>query len=114
MATGALAVEFEAAHHLFPNDLAIAKPGQAAHLRRYHDGIVSALSGGREIRNAVPFAPGFDQFPGNVPCDLKSLGNRPPLRYETGKFVRGGKENAFRQFLNLYSNRQFYTTDPTI
>ena len=73
VATGSLAAEFEAAHPQFPDDLAITKPGQAAHLRSNYDGVVSPLTGCREVRNAVSFPSGVDQFPGNVTGDLKSF-----------------------------------------
>ncbi len=114
MAAGRLAVEFESAHPQLPDDLAIAKPGQAAHLRGDHDGVVPALTGGREVRHAVSLASGFDQLPGNVASDLKSLGDRPTLRYEARKFIGSGKENSFRQFLDLYVNGQFHRINRTI
>lgn len=112
--TGSLAVEFETAHPQFPDDLAIAKAGQAAHLRSDHDGVVAALTGRREVWRAVALAPGLDQLPGNVTCDLQSLGNRPTLRYEAGKFIRSAKENPFRQLLDLYVNGQLHRINRTI
>src|ERR1039458_7734539 len=113
MAAGGLAVELESARLQFPRDLPVSEPCQPSHSRRDDDRVVSSFTGGRQARNAVALAPGFDQFPCDVARDLKGLGNRTPLCHEAGKFIRCRKEHAFRQFLNLDSNRQFHTIDPT-
>ena len=114
MAASGLAVELEAANTQPSNYFPIPESAQTAHLCRDHDHVISPLTGCRQIRNAVSLAAGFDQFPGDVARDIERLGNRPPLRYKAGKFIRGRKKQAFRQFLDLYSNRQFHKIDPTI
>ena len=113
MTAGGLPVELEAARLQFPRDLTISEPCPPSHSRRDDYCVVSSFTRSRQTRNAVTFAPGFDQFPRDVPRDLKCLSNRPSLRYQAGKLIRGRQEYAFRQFLNLNSNRQFHTIDPT-
>ena len=49
-----------------------------------HDGIVSPLASGWQVRNAVAFAPGFNELPGDVACDVECFGDCPPLRDEAG------------------------------
>ena len=114
MAASGLAVELESAGPEHPNDFFIPESCQAAHSRSDHDRVVPPVAGRRQVRNPVALAPSFDQFPGDIARDIERLGNCPPLRHEAGKLIRSRKEQAFRQFLDLYSNRQFYTIDPTI
>jgi hypothetical protein len=110
VATGGLAIKLEAAHLQFPSDLPVSEPCQPSHSRRDHNRLVSPFTGSRQTRGAIALAPGFDQFPGYVARNLKCLGNRPTLRYEAGKFIRRREKQAFRQFLNLDSNRQLHTS----
>jgi len=109
VAASGLTVELEATGPELTDDLSVPKSGQTAHLRRDHDQVISPFARCWQVRNPVAFAPSFDQFPSDIACDLKRLGNRPPLRYEARKLIRGREEQAFRQFLHLYSNRQLHT-----
>jgi hypothetical protein len=114
MTARGLTVELEAAQLQLPNDFPVSKSSQTAHSSRDHDRVVPPFTGSRQVRNAIALAPGIDQFSSDVARDLECLGNGPPLRYEARKFIRGRKEQAFRQFLDLYSNRQFHMIDPII
>jgi hypothetical protein len=64
----------------------------------------------RQIRNTAALASSFDQFPGDVPCDIERLGNGSALRDQPRQFIRGREEHAFGQFLDLYPNRQLHTS----
>jgi len=92
MATGGLAVELEATHPQLPNDLTVSESRQPTHSGCDHDGIVAPFTGSRETWGSVAFAPGINQLPSDITRDLKRLGNRPTLRHEAGKFIRGRKE----------------------
>ena len=95
MAAGGLAVEYEAAQLQLPNDLSVTESRQAAHSCGDHDREVSPVIDTRQVRNTIALTPGFNQFPGDVACDVERLGNGSPLSYKAGKFIRGRKEKAF-------------------
>jgi hypothetical protein len=88
MATSGLAVKLEAAYFQLPHDLSVSESGQAAHSPGDHDCVVSPLTGSRQVRNAVAFAPSLNEFSGDVAGDIERLGDGPPLRDEAGKLIR--------------------------
>ncbi len=108
MTAGRLAVKLESTRLEFPYDIAIAETRETAHLRSHHDRVVPAAGGRGERDFALPFAPGLDEFPSYIPCDLKRLCNRPPLRHQPREFVGCCQVKTFRQFINLDANREFH------
>ena len=113
MATGSLAIELEATSLQLPNNLSIPKPREAAHSCGDYDSVVPPVVGSRKDLVTPPRsrAGALDQFPSkDVASDVRRLGDGSALGYEAGKFVRGRKEKALGQFLDLYPNRQFHTS----
>ena len=110
MTTGGLAIERKPASLQLPNDLSIPESREAAHSCGDYNRVVSPIIGSRQVRNTVALAPSFNQFPGDIARDVERLGNGSALGYKTRKFIRGRKEHALGQFLDLYLNREFHTS----
>jgi len=108
MAASGLAVKLESAHLQFPSNLSVSESCKTAHSRGDHDRVVSPLTGGRQIRDAVALTPSLNQFPRHVTGNIERLSNGPPLCDKSRKFVRCRKEQAFRQFFDLYPNRELH------
>ncbi len=63
-----------------------------------------ALACGWELWKSAALTACFDQFASDVACDLQGLGNSPPLRDKTGKFIRCCQEQAFGQLVHMYAD----------
>ena len=109
MAPSGLAVELEAARLQLASDVSVPESSEAGHSGGDHDRVVSPLAGSRQIRNAVAFASSLNQFPRHVARNVERLRDGPALRNEAGEIVRGREEQALRQFLDLYVDRQLHT-----
>jgi hypothetical protein len=92
VASGSLAIELESACFQLPHDLPVAKAGKTTHSGRDHNRIVAQLAYRRQRWNSITIPTCFNQFASNVACDVERLGDGPPLRNETGKFVRCRQE----------------------
>jgi hypothetical protein len=108
--TGGLAIKLEAARLQLPNYFPLAESREPAHSGCDYDGVVAPLACARKILSAVPVAPGFDQLPRNIACDVERLGDSPPLGDQARNLFRGREEDSFRQLLHLYLNRYFHAT----
>ena len=108
-----LALEFEAVSLQSLNDVSIAESHETVHLRSDYDGVISPLRGRRQIWHAFAFAPGLNEFPGHVPCDVERFCNGAALRNKALQFIRCCEKQPFRQFLNANINGQFLN-DPML
>ena len=107
---GGLAIELEAARLQFTNYFPIAISREPAHSGCDYDGVIPPLACTRKILSVVSLAPGIDQLPRNIACDVERLGNSPPLGDQARNFFRGREEDSFRQLLHLYLNGYFHAT----
>jgi hypothetical protein len=87
MAAGGLAVELEAASLKLPNDLPVPEPRKATHSGGDHDRVVVPLAGRGQTGDTTALAPGLNQLPRDVSCDIERLGDSSPLRDQTGEFL---------------------------
>ena len=109
MATGGLAIELEAEQPQLPNNLPVSESFEARHSRRHDNRVVPPLGRSWQIRKAVAFAPRLNQLASDVASNIERLRNCPALRDQAWEFIRGCKEQSFRQLLDLYLNRQLHT-----
>jgi len=65
----------------------VAETCKAAHSRSDYDRVVAPPACTWQVRDAIAFAPSFDQFSGDIARDIQCFGNRAPLRNQARKFV---------------------------
>ena len=84
---GGLTIKLESAGLALANDLAITEPREAGHLFGHHNGVVvvSRSRGKRDF--TFPFAACLYKLSRYVSGYVEGLGNRSPLRHQTGQFV---------------------------
>jgi hypothetical protein len=108
MAARRLAIELEPTHLQSLNDLPVSESREAAHLPGNHNCVVPPLIGCGQIGYAVALALSLDQPAGDVARDVEGLGDGPALCDQARELMRSCEEHSFRQFLNLYPNRQLH------
>ena len=81
MTAGSLSIKLESTSFELPNDFAMTKAREAAHLRGHHDRVVATIRSRGKRDFTFPFAACFNELPSNVPRDVEGLRNRPPLRH---------------------------------
>ena len=108
MLTARLTIKPESAGFELTDDLAITEAREAAHLCGHHNGVVvvSRSRGKRDF--TFPFAACLYELSRYVSRDVEGLGNRSPLRYQTGQFVGSCQPNPLRQFLNFDAYGEFH------
>lgn len=110
VASSGLSVKLKATRLQLVNDLSISKSRQAPHLGRDHDRVVLPLTSGWQVWKAAPLTPSLYEFSRDVARDLQRLSHSPSLRDKAWELIGSREEQALRQFLDVYANRQFHTS----
>ncbi len=105
---GGLAIELEAARFQLTNYFPIAESREPTYSGCDCDRVIPPLTCARKILRVVPFAPGLDQLPCNIACDVERLSDGPPLGDQARNFFRRREEDAFRKLLHMYLNGYFH------